>query len=112
MQRMRWRESVLTKSEPMTPGQVYEVTIDLGYTGYIFSKGHSIRVSISSAADPYFVATTNTGENDMVDKAVPIVAQNAVYFSLDQPSRVVLPVVSAADIPENKAFNGIPPFLE
>lgn len=111
IQRMRWRESEVTKSEPMTADQVYEVTINLGYTAYIFPKGHSIRVSVSSAADPYFVPNTNTGENDMVTKVTPIVAKNAVHFAPGQPSRVNLPVVSAADIPENRKFNAVPPFL-
>merc|ERR1712176_1361870 len=110
MQRMRWRESTLSKSAPMASGQVYEVTIDLGYTAYIFPKGHSIRVSISSAADPYFVVNTNTGANDMVTKVDPVVAQNTVHFAPDQPSRVTLPVVTAADIPKNAMFNPIPPF--
>merc|ERR1712048_288457 len=112
IQRMRWRDSESVKSEPMSAGQVYEVTINLGYTGYIFTKGHHVRVSISSAADPYFVPTTNTGENDMITKVTPVVAENSVHFAPDQPSRVDLPVVTVDAIPKNSQFNPIPPFSD
>lgn len=99
------------KSPPMKSGQVYEVSIDLGYTAYIFPKGHSIRVSVSSAAEPYFVPTSNTGENDMISKPTSLIAQNVVHFAPDHPSQVVLPVVSAEAIPQNPSFNALPPFL-
>lgn len=113
MQRMRWRESETTKSAPMVPGTVYEVSINMGYTAYIFPKGHRIRVSVSSAAYPYYVPTSNTGENDMTTKVDPVVAQNAVHFAPDQPSRVTLPVVSLGDIPTNPHFVPLPhgPFI-
>lgn len=110
MRRMRWRESEITKSAPMSTGKVYEANVDMGFTAYIFPKGHRIRVSVSSAADPYFNPTTNTGKNDMTTKADPVVAQNTVLFSMDMPSRLTLPAVSRDDIPENPHFNGIGPF--
>jgi hypothetical protein len=110
IQRMRWRESETTKGAPMTADKVYQANINLGYTGYIFPKGNRIRVSVSSAANPYYVPTSNTGENDMTTKADPIVAKNAVHFAPNQPSRLTLPVVSLADIPKNPHFTAIGPF--
>jgi hypothetical protein len=110
MQRMRWRESEITKSAPMVAGTVYQAKINMGYTAYIFPKGHRIRVSVSSAANPYYVPTSNTGKNDMTMKVDPVVAQNAVYFAPDHPSRVILPVVSMKDIPKNPDFNAVGPF--
>merc|ERR1712190_168004 len=62
IQRMRWRESDVTRSEPLISGKVYEVNVKLGYTAYVFPKGHRIRASVSSAASPYYDATTNTGK--------------------------------------------------
>lgn len=112
MLRMRWRESEVTKSEPLSSGQVYEVLVNLGYTAYIFPKGHKLRVSVSSAAAPYYVATSNTGRNDMTEQGESVVAENAVHFSPVHPSSIILPVVSAATIPENPHFTAIGPFLE
>lgn len=112
MQRMRWRESEVTKSSPMIKDEVYEVTINMGYTGYIFPKGHKVRVTVSSAAAPYYVPTTNTGSNDMVEEVDPIIAENTVHFSLDFPSQVLLPVVTLENIPPNSHFTAIGPFAD
>merc|ERR1712023_24842 len=112
MLRMRWRESEVTRSEPLSSGQVYEVTVNLGYTGYIFPKGHKLRVSVSSAAAPYYVPTSNTGRNDMIEQGEPVVAENSVHFSSEHPSSIILPVVSADAIPENPHFTAIGPFLQ
>merc|ERR1711920_826635 len=111
MQRMRWRDSETTKSAPMIAGKIYQVDINMGYTAYIFPKGHRIRVSVSSAANPYYVPTSNTGNNDMTTKSTPVVAQNAVHFEPDMPSRVTLPVVSVEDIPKNPKFTAVGPFI-
>jgi len=112
IQRMRWRDSESTKSAPMVAGKSYETHIKMGFTAYIFPKGHRIRVSVSSAAAPYYVPTSNTGENDMTTKAKPVVAQNTVHFATNMPSRLTLPVVSAQDIPENPNFTAVGPFVE
>jgi len=111
MQRMRWRESEITKSAPMVADKVYEVNINMGYTAYIFPKGHRLRVSVSSAASPYYVPNSNTGRNEMTTKVKPVVARNAVHFAPEQPSRVILPVVSMKDIPENPHFTALGPFI-
>eukprot|EP00928_Gymnodinium_smaydae_P010462 TRINITY_DN13949_c0_g1_i2.p1 TRINITY_DN13949_c0_g1~~TRINITY_DN13949_c0_g1_i2.p1 ORF type:complete len:719 (-),score=53.81 TRINITY_DN13949_c0_g1_i2:303-2459(-) len=106
IRRMRWRDGDVETSEPMTPGKVYEVSVKLGRTAYIFAKGHRVRVTISSAADPYFNPTSNTGFNDMEKPfRAPIIADNVVHFATERPSRVILPVVSMDAIPENKAFS-------
>ena len=46
--RARYRTS-REKSELMTPGQVYEFTIEMYPTSLVFKKGHRIRVDISSS---------------------------------------------------------------
>jgi len=86
--------------------------VNLGYTGYIFPKGHKLRVSVSSAAAPYYVPTTNTGRNDMTEQGKSVVAENTVHFSPVHPSSIILPVVSADMIPENPHFTAIGPFLQ
>jgi predicted acyl esterase len=37
------------KPEPIVPGEVYELTIDLHYLAYKFQKGHRIRIAVASA---------------------------------------------------------------
>eukprot|EP00456_Euglypha_rotunda_P076967 TRINITY_DN723_c0_g1_i7.p1 TRINITY_DN723_c0_g1~~TRINITY_DN723_c0_g1_i7.p1 ORF type:complete len:536 (-),score=54.82 TRINITY_DN723_c0_g1_i7:21-1499(-) len=49
--RMRWRDSDNVTSM-MTPGQSYQVTLDLWSTAYIWNPGHSIRVHITSSRTP------------------------------------------------------------
>merc|ERR1711957_751874 len=97
---------------------VYEVNVSMGYTGYIFGQGNRIRVTVSSAADPYFWPTSNTGANDPEETTrwkrpvTPIVARNTVHISKEYPSRVFLPLVSKASIPENHHFTSAGPFAQ
>ena len=37
------------RPEPMEPGKVYELRIDMKYVSYLFEKGHRIRLSVASA---------------------------------------------------------------
>lgn len=107
MIRMRWRDSDLTTSPPLEADQVYPVEIDLWASAYIFPTGHSVRVSVSSAAYPYYSLTSNTGNGLYAADDVPIAATNAVHFSTDYPSSVSLPVVPASAIPENPDFDPV-----
>lgn len=104
VQRMRWRDSASNQSEALVADRVYEVDVDLSYTAYVFPKGHSIRVSVASAAYPYYSANSNSGSLDLEGGVPQVAARNSVYFSPSQPSQVILPVVAYADIPKNKGF--------
>jgi len=110
MQRMRWRESSITRSAPLEPSQVYQIDLNLDNTAYIFPKGHSVRVTVSSSANPYYNPTSNTGVNDLVEKATAVEAQNKVFIAAQYPSHLTLPVVSMDQIPKNAHFNPIAPF--
>jgi len=48
-------------AELITPGEVYEFTIDLWATSNVFKKGHRIRLDISSSNFPRFDRNLNTG---------------------------------------------------
>ena len=48
IQRARFRES-FAREEFMQPGEVYELTVDLWSTSYIFNAGHRIRIAVSSS---------------------------------------------------------------
>jgi len=104
--RMRWRESDEHQASPLVSGRVYEAEVDLWQTAYIFPKGHRVRISISSAAYPYYEANPNT--NTPVDsKAEPVRAQNSIHMGPEYPSQLLLPVVKMEDIPENREFGPI-----
>ncbi|MBW2368565.1 MAG: CocE/NonD family hydrolase [Deltaproteobacteria bacterium] len=88
--RTRYREGML-KNVRMTPGEVYEVTIDLQATANYFGPGHCIRLEISSSNFPRFERNLNTGGNNY-DETEWIVAENTVYHSEKHPSHILLPI--------------------
>lgn len=59
--RARYRDS-LAQAKLMTPGEVYQVTINLYPTANLFKQGHRIRVDISSSNFPRFDVNPNTGD--------------------------------------------------
>jgi putative CocE/NonD family hydrolase len=92
--RARYRDS-LERAEPLVPGEVYEVTLDLAATSNVFRPGHRIRLEVSSSNFPRYDRNTNTGgvisedgEQDLV------VAVNHVLHGPAQPSRLVLPIIA------------------
>ena len=58
--RARYRES---RTDPtlLTPNSVYEYEIEVGVTGNVFRKGHSLRLEVSSSNFPRFDRNPNTG---------------------------------------------------
>ena len=77
--------------DPVPPGEIVKVRIDLWATGIRLFKGHRLRLQIASAAVPKFAAHTNTLEPPgAAVKAV--IATNRIRHDEDRPSRVVLPV--------------------
>ena len=91
--RARYRAS-LADPEPLTPGQVYEVTLDLSVTSNVFLPGHRIRLEVSSSNFPRFDRNTNTGRVITEDHAEDVqVAVNRVFHGPEHPSRLVLPII-------------------
>jgi putative CocE/NonD family hydrolase len=86
--RAKYRNS-FEKPEPLEPGKVYEIEIDLWSTSIVFNKGHKIRIAVSSSNFPRFEANPNS-------------AVNSVYCSSKYPSSVVLPVVPQAKAKSSK----------
>lgn len=103
VRRMRFRDGhrQTTPSDPLIKDQIYQVDVDLDTKAYIFPKGHRVRVSVASAAEPYFNANRNTGT--LEDEAF-LVANQVIHIAPDYPSRIVLPVIKPEDIPENTNF--------
>lgn len=90
--RTRYRESQ-EKPELMTPGHIYEVTVDLVATSNVFLAGHRVRLEVSSSNFPRFERNLNTGE-DPGTTAHSQKAINTIYHDDTHPSALILPVVS------------------
>lgn len=93
--RTRYRESPSYRVL-MTPGEVYEVEVDLWSTSMVFNAGHRIRVAISSSNHPRFDVNPNTGQPwdpDWRESQTPIVATNTIHTGPTYPSSILLPVI-------------------
>jgi putative CocE/NonD family hydrolase len=92
--RARYRNS-LAQPEPLEPGTVYELTLDLLVTSNVFLPGHRIRLEVSSSNFPRFDRNTNTGgviAQEGFDDLV--VAHNRVFHGPNHASRLILPIIS------------------
>ena len=88
--RARFRRS-FSKPEMMLPGKLYRVSVDLWSTSIVFSRGHRIRVHVTSSNAPGWDPNPNTGE-PFRSSARTRVAHNVVHLGGATPSHVVLPV--------------------
>jgi len=82
----------LEEQDPVPPGEVVRIMVDMWATGIRILKGHSLRLEIASAAVPKFAPHTNTLEP--AGSAVEaVIAKNRVYHDKDRPSRMIIPVI-------------------
>jgi putative CocE/NonD family hydrolase len=89
--RARFRDS-LKEEKLMEPGKVYPLTVRLYPTSNIFSKGHRLRVDISSSNFPRFDVNPNTGE-PLQQHRRSRTAINTIYHDAEHPSHILLPVM-------------------
>jgi uncharacterized protein len=89
--RARYRESRANPS-PITPGAVYEYTIDLWSTSVVLPVGHRLRVDIASANFPRFDRNQNTG-HPLFSGAELQTATQTIFHEAAHPSHIVLPVI-------------------
>jgi len=91
IKRARYRDSLATPTF-MKPGEIYPHTIDIYPTSNLFTKGHRIRVDISSSNFPRFDLNPNTGDPLQQHRRM-LVADNTVFHDAKRPSHIVLPVI-------------------
>jgi len=70
----------------LTPGEIYEVPLELKVTSWVFAAGHRMRVSISNADFPNLWPS-------------PVCMTTQVYGGGGSPSRLVLPICPWAERP-------------
>jgi uncharacterized protein len=89
--RARYR---LTNVHPtlITPGEVYEYTIDLWATSHVIKAGHRIRLEISSSSFPHYDRNLNTGGPLFKEKDFKKATQT-IFHDAAHPSHIVLPII-------------------
>jgi len=92
MLRLRRRQS-MSKSVLMTPGKIYEVTVDCWSTSIVFNKDHRIRVSITSSNHPRFDRNPGTGKV-WTDGCKFVKQTNRIHCTAKYPSHILLPIVT------------------
>ena len=88
--RARYRES-RSAAALMTPGKVYEFTVDLWSTANLFKAGHRIRLELSSSNFPRFDRNPNTG-HDLFADAETRPALQTVMHDRAFASHLTLPI--------------------
>ncbi len=92
--RARYRESG-SRPSLLTPGKVYEFTIDLWATSHVFFPGHRLRVEISSSNFPRFDRNLNTGEDQATATRFQT-AEQTIFHDQRSPSHIQLPVIPSS----------------
>ncbi len=93
MLRLRHRNG-LDQDEPVPPGQIVEVMVDLGPTACRFEVGHRIRVEVTSSDFPNHDRNHNTGGNDLAE-ATLVAATTSIFHGSQHPARIQLPMMPA-----------------
>jgi putative CocE/NonD family hydrolase len=83
----------ISKIEPNKP---YEYTIEFYRpTGNLFTKGHRIRIEISSSYFPYFLRNPNSDSDNIALVTEFKSAKQTILHDAEHPSHVVLPIIPA-----------------
>lgn len=76
--------------DPIEPEEIYQFVMEPYPTGNIFSKGHRIRLDISSSNFPRYDVNDNTNERPPSRKRS--IAFNTIYHEEEHPTHIELPV--------------------
>ncbi len=82
-----WTHHPHDRSEPLVPGEAYELVISFPEVGHVFRAGHALELAILA---PNFTPATDWGP-----MPINLPGINTVYHSADHPSRLELPVVAS-----------------
>ncbi len=81
-----------TRRDPLEPGVVYRVEVDLWSTSMIFNAGHCLRLSLSGSNFPRWDLNPGTGAV-WTDGCEYIVQDDTVHFGGEYSSAIILPLV-------------------
>lgn len=96
--RARYRDS-FTQPTLLESGEVYQYTIDMMVTSYVFRKGYSVRLEISSSNFPRYDRNLNTGHALGQDRETRVARQTILHSPM-YPTHLVLPVIPVVSAKE------------
>lgn len=82
-----WTHHPHDRSEPLVPGEVYELVISFPEVGHVFRAGHAVELAI--------LAPSVTPSTDWGPMPIGLPGINTVHHSAEYPSRLELPVVAS-----------------
>lgn len=92
IQRMRFRNGyTINDTSSIQSNVIYNIDIELPHIAYTFLQGHKIRVDITSSNYPRYDKNLNNGLT-MYVSGDTLIAENKVYFNLNNASYIILPV--------------------
>jgi len=103
IRRGRFRNS-FTDEELMTPGEVYQIDVELRNIAHTFLAGHRLRIVVTSSSFPRFDNNLNNG-GEMYVEGDTLVATNSIYHDALHPSRLILPMSTTTSIAEKDSDN-------
>lgn len=78
---------------PQGPDRVTCVEVRLWPTGYLFKRGHRVRLQVSSGATPRI--SPNLGNGERLETATtPYIADQEIFHDRNHPTAIVLPVTA------------------
>jgi putative CocE/NonD family hydrolase len=80
------------KPQLITPGVIYEYTIDLQATSNVFKKDHRFRLDITSSSYPLWDRNLNTGNLPWLDTDMKKAAQT-IHHDRTSRSYLILPMI-------------------
>ena len=80
----------------ITPGEIYQYTIDMWSTSHVFKAGHRLRLEVSSSNFPRYDRNQNTG-HELGTSAEFHAANQQVFHDSRYPSHLILPVIPRWD---------------
>ena len=90
--RMRYAKS-LSETHLHKPGEIVELTVELGSTSNTFLAGHRLRVEISSSNFPKFARNLNNGE-DGYHTIQGQTVSNVIWHDKNRPSKLIVDIAT------------------
>jgi putative CocE/NonD family hydrolase len=84
-----------SSEELLNPNQIYQFSIKLRHTAYVFNKNHKIRIYITSSKYPSYEPNPNNGGPFKINDPNKLVALNKVFSGYIYPTNISLPVNNA-----------------
>ena len=81
----------------MEANKAEKMVVDMWNTAITIEKGHRLAVHITSSNSPRFEVNPNTGDPPGEETNEPRTALNTIYHNADQPTAIVMSVLSPVD---------------